>query len=79
MATVVYLLAFYYGGAQHDRWAMLKRILKSPLIWSLTLSLLLAITPEESRVIADAVRPSQTLVTVPHAVLAPPTLSKRTW
>jgi predicted permease len=44
MATVVYLLAFYYGGAQHDRWTMLKRILKSPLIWSLTLSLLLAIT-----------------------------------
>ena len=44
MATVVYLVAFYYGGAQHDRWTMLKRILKSPLIWSLTVSLLLAVT-----------------------------------
>lgn len=44
MATVVYLIAFYYGGAQHDRWTMLKRILKSPLIWSLAISLMLSLT-----------------------------------
>ncbi|MES2604423.1 MAG: AEC family transporter [Pseudomonadota bacterium] len=44
MATVMYLVAFYYGGAQHDRWTMLKRILKSPLIWSLVVSLMLSLT-----------------------------------
>jgi malate permease and related proteins len=44
MATVVYLLAFYYGGEPHDRWTMLKRILQSPLIWSLIISLILSLT-----------------------------------
>jgi predicted permease len=44
MATVMYLLAFSFGGAQHDRWTMLLRILKSPLIWSLVISLTLSLT-----------------------------------
>lgn len=44
MATVVYLIAFTYGGASHDRWTMLLRVLKSPLIWSLAVSLTLALT-----------------------------------
>jgi predicted permease len=44
MATVVYALAFNYGGEQHKRWTMLIRILKSPLVWSLTLSVLLALS-----------------------------------
>jgi predicted permease len=43
MATVVYLLAFSFGGAQHDRWTMLLRIVKSPLIWSLAISLMLSV------------------------------------
>jgi predicted permease len=44
MATWVYALAFAYGGEQHGRWTMLVRILKSPLIWSLVLSVILALT-----------------------------------
>ncbi len=44
MATVVYLLAFRFGGEQHDRWTMLRRIMKSPLIWSLIVSITLAST-----------------------------------
>lgn len=44
MATVVYALAFNYGGEQHGRWTMLVRILKSPLVWSLVVSVLLALT-----------------------------------
>lgn len=44
MATFVYALAFRYGGAQHGRWTMLLRILKSPLVWSLFLSVGLALT-----------------------------------
>lgn len=44
MATFVYALAFSYGGEQHSRWTMLIRILKSPLVWSLVLSVLLALS-----------------------------------
>jgi malate permease and related proteins len=44
MATLVYALAFNYGGEQHGRWTMLIRILKSPLVWSLVLSVLLALS-----------------------------------
>jgi malate permease and related proteins len=43
MATVVYAIAFNYGGEQHSRWTMLIRILKSPLVWSLVLSVILAL------------------------------------
>jgi len=43
MATLVYATAFRYGEADHDRWMMLQRILKSPLIWSLVLSLILSV------------------------------------
>lgn len=43
MATAMYVLAFSFGGAEHGRWTMLQRILKSPLIWSLVISLLLAL------------------------------------
>ncbi len=44
MASVMYLVAYYYGGEQHDPFTMLKRIAKSPLIWSLIVSLTLAAT-----------------------------------
>ncbi|MES2627116.1 MAG: AEC family transporter [Pseudomonadota bacterium] len=44
MATFVYALAFNYSGEQHSRWTMLVRILKSPLVWSLVSSVLLAIS-----------------------------------
>lgn len=44
MATVVYGLAFNFGGEQHSRWTMLIRIMKSPLVWSLLLSVLLAVS-----------------------------------
>ncbi|HTQ98739.1 MAG TPA: AEC family transporter, partial [Candidatus Acidoferrum sp.] len=37
MASVVYLLAYGHGGERHDPFTMLKRIGKSPLIWSLAL------------------------------------------
>lgn len=44
IATFVYALAFSYGGAQHGRWTMLVRIMKSPLVWSLFISVGLALT-----------------------------------
>ena len=44
MATALYLLAFWYSGEQHDPFTMLKRIVKSPLIWSLGVSIVLSIT-----------------------------------
>jgi predicted permease len=46
MASVMYLLAYYYGGdgERHDPFIMLKRIAKSPLIWSLCVSLVLSFT-----------------------------------
>ncbi len=42
MASVMYLVAYYFGGEQHDPFTMLKRIAKSPLIWSLIISLTLS-------------------------------------
>ena len=44
MATFVYALATSYSGEQHSRWTMLLRILKSPLVWSLVLSVFLALS-----------------------------------
>lgn len=44
MATFVYALAFRFGGQQQGRWAMLVKILKSPLVWSLILSVLLSVS-----------------------------------
>jgi predicted permease len=43
MATLVYAVAFRYSGQAHNPWTMLLRILRSPLIWSLALSLLLSL------------------------------------
>jgi predicted permease len=43
MATLVYALAFRYSGETHQRWMMLQRILRAPLIWSLVLSLCLSL------------------------------------
>jgi hypothetical protein len=43
MATLVYALAFRYGGEAHDPWTMVLRILRAPLIWSLALSLCLSL------------------------------------
>ncbi|HWK54845.1 MAG TPA: AEC family transporter [Hyphomicrobiales bacterium] len=43
MATLVYALAFRYSDQAHDRWTMLLRIARSPLIWALTLSVILAL------------------------------------
>jgi hypothetical protein len=44
IATLVYAIAFHYGGERRGRWTMLVRILKSPLVWSLFLSVALALT-----------------------------------
>lgn len=44
MATFVYTLAFKYGGEPDSRWTMLVRILKSPLVWSLFISVVLALS-----------------------------------
>jgi len=56
MATFVYALAFRYGGEEQRGWGMLLRILKSPLVWSLAISVLLALTrtrlPEQVAAIA---------------------------
>jgi predicted permease len=65
MATVMYVLAFSFGGAQHNRWAMLQRIAKSPLIWSLIISLVLAITQHK-------VPPLITTVITPMAQMTAP-------
>ncbi|MDR0781836.1 MAG: AEC family transporter [Pseudomonadales bacterium] len=42
MATLVYALAFRYGTQAHDAWTMLLRILRTPVIWALVLSLCLS-------------------------------------
>jgi predicted permease len=44
MATFVYAQAFKYGGEQGGGWTMLIRILKSPLVWSLFISVALALS-----------------------------------
>ena len=43
MATYVYALAFKYGGEEHSGLAMLVKMAKAPLIWSIIVSLGLAI------------------------------------
>jgi len=43
-ATFVYALAFRFGGAGSGGWTMLIRIMKSPLVWSLFLGVLLAVS-----------------------------------
>jgi predicted permease len=54
MATLVYGLAFSFSDEQTDRWTMLKRIMKSPLIWSLIVSVILSLTgtPLPGRLVA---------------------------
>jgi predicted permease len=44
MATLVYGLAFSFSDEQTDRWTMFKRIMKSPLIWSLIVSVTLSLS-----------------------------------
>lgn len=44
MATFVYAQAFKYGGEPGGGWTMLIRIMKSPLVWSLFLSIALALS-----------------------------------
>jgi predicted permease len=44
MATFVYAQAFKYGGEPGGGWTMLVRIMKSPLVWSLFISVALALT-----------------------------------
>ena len=43
MSTYVYVLAFKYGGEEHAGMIMLNKMLKSPVIWSIVISLALAI------------------------------------
>lgn len=43
MSTYVYALAFKYGGEEHSNTAMLLKMAKSPIVWSIVLSLVLAI------------------------------------
>lgn len=56
MATFVYAMAFRYGGEAQQGWGMLLRILKSPLVWSLVISVVLALsrTPLPAQVVAVA-------------------------
>ena len=44
MATAVYALAYRYSDEQSGGWPMLKRIMKSPLVWSLLVSVFLSLT-----------------------------------
>ena len=44
MSTWIYALAYAYGGAGHGGWPMLLRILKSPLVWALLVSVVLALS-----------------------------------
>ncbi len=44
MSTVVYVIAFRYGGEHQQGWGMLLKILKSPLVWSLLVSVGFALT-----------------------------------
>ncbi len=44
MATAIYALAFSFSDEQTNRWTMLKRIMKAPLVWSLILSVFLSLT-----------------------------------
>jgi len=44
LSTLVYALAFHYSDEPHSPWVMLKRISRSPLVWSLIISVLFAIT-----------------------------------
>ncbi len=44
MATCVYALAFKYSDEPSSRWTMLIRILKSPLVWSLLLSIAVSLS-----------------------------------
>lgn len=44
MSTWVYALAHAYGGEGHGGWPMLLRILKSPLVWALLLSVALSLS-----------------------------------
>lgn len=43
MATFTYAVAFRHSSESHGTWAMLGKILKSPLVWSLCLALLCAL------------------------------------
>jgi malate permease and related proteins len=44
MATALYLVAFSFSGSVANRWLMVLRICKSPLLWSLLISIVLALT-----------------------------------
>ena len=44
MATFVYAQAFKYGGEPGGGWTMLLRIMKSPLVWSLLIAIVLGLS-----------------------------------
>jgi len=44
MSTVVYALAFRYGGETHSNLAMLVKLCKSPLLWSVLIAIMLSIS-----------------------------------
>jgi malate permease and related proteins len=44
VATVTYITAFRYSDAAHDNFTMLKRLLKSPLLWALVTGVVLSVT-----------------------------------
>lgn len=70
MATLVYALAFRYGGEAHDSWLMLKRISRSPLIWSLILSLCIALTDWELPTLVATVTAPLGQMTAPLILIA---------
>jgi predicted permease len=70
MATLVYALAFRYGGEAHDTWVMLRRISRSPLIWSLILSLCIALSDWELPVLVSRVTEPLGQMTAPLILIA---------
>lgn len=52
VATYTYAVAFKYGGERHSNWAMLFKVLRSPLFWALALAIVLSVagTPLPMRV-----------------------------
>lgn len=44
VATITYITAFKYSDAAHDNFSMLKRLVKSPLLWALVTGVALSVT-----------------------------------
>ncbi len=70
MATVVYLIAFSFGGSSQGRWTMLLRVLKSPLLWSLFISMALAATSTPLPALVSSLTTPLAQMTAPLILIA---------